>query len=232
MLKLNDLHSYYGASHVLHGVDLEVKKGDVVTLLGRNGMGKTTTIHSIVGFVKKKQGEILLEGENIAQLESHQIAAKGLGIVPQGRRIFGNLTVTENLTVFANQKNGEWNLERIFELFPRLREREKSHAGNLSGGEQSMLSIGRALMRNPKILLLDEPTEGLSPLMVGEVMEILLKLKKSGMSMLFVEQNISTALSIANDVYILSKGQVVYHGHPEELQNNMDIAYQHLALSS
>ena len=232
MLKLNALHSYYGASHVLHGVDLEVKKGDVVTLLGRNGMGKTTTIHSIVGFVKKKQGEILLEGENIAQLESHQIAAKGLGIVPQGRRIFGNLTVTENLTVFANQKNGEWNLERIFELFPRLREREKSHAGNLSGGEQSMLSIGRALMRNPKILLLDEPTEGLSPLMVGEVMEILLKLKKSGMSMLFVEQNISTALSIANDVYILSKGQVVYHGHPEELQNNMDIAYQHLALSS
>lgn len=232
MLKLNDLHSYYGASHVLHGVDLEVKKGDVVTLLGRNGMGKTTTIHSVVGFVKKKQGEILLEGENIAQLESHQIAAKGLGIVPQGRRIFGNLTVTENLTVFSNQKNGEWNLERIFDLFPRLREREKSHAGNLSGGEQSMLSIGRALMRNPKILLLDEPTEGLSPLMVGEVMEILLKLKKSGMSMLFVEQNISTALSIADDVYILSKGQVVYHGHPEELQNNMDIAYQHLALSS
>jgi branched-chain amino acid transport system ATP-binding protein len=232
MLKLNELHSYYGASHVLHGVDLEVKKGDVVTLLGRNGMGKTTTIHSIIGFVKKKQGEILLEGENIVQLESHQIAARGLGIVPQGRRIFGNLTVTENLSVFANHKNGEWNLEKIFDLFPRLREREKSHAGNLSGGEQSMLSIGRALMRNPKILLLDEPTEGLSPLMVGEVMEILLKLKKSGMSMLFVEQNISTALSIADDVYILSKGQVVYHGHPEELQQNMNIAYQHLAISS
>ena len=232
MLKLNELHSYYGDSHILHGVDLEVNKGDVVTLLGRNGMGKTTTIHSIVGFVKKKQGEILLEGENVTQLESHQIAARGLGIVPQGRRIFGNLSVTENLTVFANQKGGEWTLERIFDLFPRLREREKSHAGNLSGGEQSMLSIGRALMRNPKLLLLDEPTEGLSPLMVGEVMEILLKLKKSGMSMLFVEQNISTALSIADDVYILSKGQVVYHGHPEELQNNMNIAYQHLALSS
>ena len=151
MLKLNELHSYYGDSHILHGVDLEVKKGDVVTLLGRNGMGKTTTIHSIVGFVKKKQGEILLEGENVTQLESHQIAARGLGIVPQGRRIFGNLSVTENLTVFANQKGGEWTLERIFDLFPRLREREKSHAGNLSGGEQSMLSIGRALMRNPKI---------------------------------------------------------------------------------
>lgn len=232
MLKLKDLNSYYGESHILHGVDLEVNKGDVVTLLGRNGMGKTTTIHSIVGFVRKKQGEILLEGENIAQLESHQIAAKGLGIVPQGRRIFGNLTVTENLTVFANEKNGEWNLERIFDLFPRLKEREKSHAGNLSGGEQSMLSIGRALMRNPKILLLDEPTEGLSPLMVGEVMEILLRLKKSGMSMLFVEQNISTALSIADDVYILSKGEVVYHDNPEKLQQNMDIAYQYLALSS
>jgi branched-chain amino acid transport system ATP-binding protein len=232
MLKLKGLNSYYGESHVLHGVDLEVNKGDVVTLLGRNGMGKTTTIHSIVGFVRKKQGEILLEGENIAQLESHQIAAKGLGIVPQGRRIFGNLTVTENLTVFANEKNGEWNLERIFDLFPRLKEREKSHAGNLSGGEQSMLSIGRALMRNPKILLLDEPTEGLSPLMVGEVMEILLKLKKSGMSMLFVEQNISTALSIADDVYILSKGEVVYHDNPVKLQQNMEIAYQYLALSS
>ncbi|MCQ6274215.1 ABC transporter ATP-binding protein [Bacillus sp. V3B] len=232
MLKLKGLNSYYGESHILHGVDLEVNKGDVVTLLGRNGMGKTTTIHSIVGFVRKKQGEILLEGENIAQLESHQIAAKGLGIVPQGRRIFGNLTVTENLTVFANEKNGEWNLERIFDLFPRLREREKSHAGNLSGGEQSMLSIGRALMRNPKILLLDEPTEGLSPLMVGEVMEILLKLKQSGMSMLFVEQNISTALSIADDVYILSKGEVVYHDRPDKLQQNMEIAYQYLALSS
>lgn len=232
MLKLKGLNSYYGESHVLHGVELEVNKGDVVTLLGRNGMGKTTTIHSIVGFVRKKQGEILLEGENIAQLESHQIAAKGLGIVPQGRRIFGNLTVTENLTVFANEKGGEWNLERIFDLFPRLREREKSHAGNLSGGEQSMLSIGRALMRNPKILLLDEPTEGLSPLMVSEVMEILLKLKQSGMSMLFVEQNISTALSIADDVYILSKGEVVYHDRPEKLQQNMEIAYQYLALSS
>ena len=145
MLKLKGLNSYYGESHILHGVDLEVKKGDVVTLLGRNGMGKTTTIHSIIGFVRKKQGEILLEGDNITQLESHQIAEKGLGIVPQGRRIFGNLTVTENLTVFANEKSGEWNLERIFDLFPRLKEREKSHAGNLSGGEQSMLSIGQSI---------------------------------------------------------------------------------------
>lgn len=232
MLKLKELNSYYGASHILHGIDLEVKQGQVVTLLGRNGMGKTTTIHSIIGFVRKKEGEILLEGKNITSLESHQIARNGIGIVPQGRRIFPNLSVTENLTVFSNPKGGEWNLERIFDLFPRLKEREKSHAGTLSGGEQSMLSIGRALMRNPKILLLDEPTEGLSPLMVGEVMEILLKLKKSGMSMLFVEQNIGTALSIADDVYILSKGQVVYHGPPEELQQNMDIAYQYLALSS
>jgi branched-chain amino acid transport system ATP-binding protein len=232
MLKLKGVHSYYGSSHVLHGINLEVQKGNVVTLLGRNGMGKTTTIHSIIGFIKKKQGEILFEGENIIQLESHQIARKGIGIVPQGRRIFGNLTVKENLTVFANHKNGEWNLERIFELFPRLKERERSYAGNLSGGEQSMLSIGRALMRNPKILLFDEPTEGLSPLMVGEVMEILLKLKASGMSMLLVEQNISTALSIADDVYILSKGKVVYHNRPDELKKNMDIAYHHLALSS
>ncbi|KAB2330502.1 ABC transporter ATP-binding protein [Cytobacillus depressus] len=232
MLSLKEVNSYYGASHVLHGVDLEVKKGEVVALLGRNGMGKTTMIHSIIGFVKKVQGEVLFEGQNMAGLQSHQIARKGIGIVPQGRRIFPNLTVTENLTVFANMKGGEWDLERIFTCFPRLKEREKSHAGNLSGGEQSMLSIGRALMRNPKILLLDEPTEGLSPLMVGEVMDVLLMLKETGMSMLLVEQNISTALSVADDVYIISKGKVVYHDHPEKLKNNMDIAYQHLALSS
>lgn len=232
MLKLKDVNSFYGSSHILHGVNLEVKEGEVVTLLGRNGMGKTTTMHSIIGFVKKVQGEILLEGQNIASLQSHQIAKKGIGIVPQGRRIFPNLTVTENLTVFADSKKGDWNLEKIFHYFPRLKEREKSHAGTLSGGEQSMLSIGRALMRNPKILLLDEPTEGLSPLMVGEVMDVLLKLKESGMSMLLVEQNISTALRIADDVYILSKGKVVYHDNPEELKNNMDIAYHHLALSS
>ncbi|WP_099352865.1 ABC transporter ATP-binding protein [Fredinandcohnia onubensis] len=232
MLKLKDVNSFYGSSHILHGVNLEVKEGQVVTLLGRNGMGKTTTMHSIIGFVNKVQGEILFEGKNIASLQSHQIARKGIGIVPQGRRIFPNLTVTENLTVFADLKKGEWNLEKIFHYFPRLKEREKSHAGTLSGGEQSMLSIGRALMRNPKILLLDEPTEGLSPLMVSEVMDVLLKLKESGMSMLLVEQNISTALRIADDVYILSKGKVVYHDNPEKLKNNMDIAYQHLALSS
>ncbi|MEH7235684.1 ABC transporter ATP-binding protein [Bacillus sp. JJ1562] len=232
MLKLKEVNSFYGSSHILHGINLEVKQGQVVTLLGRNGMGKTTTMHSIIGFVKKVQGEILFEGQNMASLQSHQIAKKGIGIVPQGRRIFPNLTVTENLTVFADFKKGDWNLEKIFHYFPRLKEREKSHAGTLSGGEQSMLSIGRALMRNPKILLLDEPTEGLSPLMVGEVMDVLLKLKESGMSMLLVEQNISTALRIADDVYILSKGKVVYHDNPEELKNNMDIAYHHLALSS
>lgn len=232
MLKLKEVNSFYGSSHILHGVNLEVKEGQVVTLLGRNGMGKTTTMHSIIGFVKKVQGEILFEGQNLASLQSHQIAKKGIGIVPQGRRIFPNLTVTENLTVFANKKKGDWNLEKIFHYFPRLKEREKSYAGTLSGGEQSMLSIGRALMRNPKILLLDEPTEGLSPLMVSEVMDVLLKLKESGMSMLLVEQNISTALRIADDVYILSKGKVVYHDNPDELKNNMDIAYQHLALSS
>lgn len=232
MLELKEVHSYYGSSHVLHGINLQVKKGKVVTLLGRNGMGKTTTIHSIIGLVRKKQGEILFHEENIINLETYQIAKKGIGIVPQGRRIFGNLTVTENLTVFADQKNGEWDLEKIFELFPRLKEREKFLAVNLSGGEQSMLSIGRALMRNPKILLLDEPTEGLSPLMVKKVMDILLKLKESGMSMLLVEQNIATALSIADDVYILNKGKVVFHDDPNRIKNNMDIAYQYLALST
>jgi branched-chain amino acid transport system ATP-binding protein len=232
MLRLEEVHSYYGSSHILHGINMEVKAGKVVTLLGRNGMGKTTTMHSIIGFVKKRQGGIWFEGENLIGHQSHQIARKGIGIVPQGRRIFPNLTVSENLSVFADGKKGEWDIGRIFEVFPRLKEREKSHAGNLSGGEQSMLSISRALMRNPKILLLDEPTEGLSPLMVEEVMNVLLRLKESGMSMLLVEQSIATALSIADDVYILNKGKIAYHGKPEELKENMDIAYQHLALSS
>ncbi|MBS4214329.1 ABC transporter ATP-binding protein [Neobacillus rhizophilus] len=231
MLSLKDVHSYYGASHILQGVNLEVKKGSAAVLLGRNGMGKTTAIHSIIGFVTKKEGEISFEGENVINLKSHQIARKGIGIVPQGRRIFTNLSVKENLTVFANQEQGGWDLEKVYKLFPRLKEREKSHAGNLSGGEQSMLSIGRALMRNPKILLLDEPTEGLSPLMVGEVMEVIVKLKEAGMSMLLVEQNIATALSIADDVYIINKGRIVYHDRPEELKKNMDIAYHHLAIS-
>lgn len=231
MLEIKNLHSYYGSSHILHGIHLEVKQGNVVTILGRNGMGKTTTIHSIIGFVKKKEGEITIEEDNIIHLNSHHIAKKGIGIVPQGRRIFPKLTVTENLTIFSNPKEGDWNLEKIFDLFPRLLERKKSQAGTLSGGEQSMLAIGRALMRNPKILLLDEPTEGLSPLMVNEVLDVLFTLKQQGMSMLLVEQNIATALHIADDAYILNKGTVVYHNTPDNLRQNMDIVHQHLALS-
>ena len=231
MLEIRRLHSYYGSSHILHGIDLEVKEGNVTTILGRNGMGKTTTIHSIIGFVQKKEGDISLNGEKISHLSSHLIARKGIGIVPQGRRIFPKLTVTENLTVFADAKKGEWHLEKIYSLFPRLQERRKSYAGTLSGGEQSMLAIGRALMRNPKILLLDEPTEGLSPLMVQEVLDVLFTLKQQGMSMLLVEQNIATALHIADDAYILNKGTVVYHNTPDHLRQNMDIVNQHLALT-
>lgn len=231
MLQFENIHTYYGESHVLHNVSLKVEKGKMAVLLGRNGMGKTTTIHSIIGFNRPKQGKIIFKDEEIQNLTSYQISKKGIGIVPQGRRIFGNLTVKENLTTTARQKNQrEWTLEKIYEMFPRLEERKKSMGGNLSGGEQSMLSIGRALMTNPDVLLLDEPTEGLSPLMVKEVMSIIRKLKEKGLSMLMVEQNLAMALRVADHVYILNKGEVVFDGSPEEINVNPEVKNKHLAL--
>ncbi|NSL50531.1 ABC transporter ATP-binding protein [Calidifontibacillus erzurumensis] len=231
MLKVDHIHTYYGDSHVLHGVSLKVEKGKMTVLLGRNGMGKTTTIHSIIGFNSPKKGKIYFNNEEIQHLPSYQISKKGIGIVPQGRRIFSNLTVKENLTTTARTTNGnEWTLEKIYKLFPRLEERKKSLGGNLSGGEQSMLSIGRALMTNPRLLLLDEPSEGLSPLMVKEVMSIIKKLKENGLSMLMVEQNLAMALNVADYVYVLNKGEVVFDGTPEELERNQEVKNKYLAL--
>ncbi|RBW70106.1 ABC transporter ATP-binding protein [Bacillus taeanensis] len=233
MLELQDIHTYYGESHILHGVSLKVQKGKMSVLLGRNGMGKTTTIHSVIGFSPSKTGKILLDNREIQSKTSFQIAKSGIGLVPQGRRVFSNLTVKENLlTTARSSKSGSWTLEKIYELFPRLKEREKSMGGNLSGGEQQMISIGRALMTNPEVLLLDEPSEGLSPIMVREVMMIIKKLKEEGLSMLMVEQNLSMALALADHVYILNKGYVVFDGTPEELKLDSEVKSKYLALTS
>ena len=233
MLQVSGIHTYYGESHILHGVSLNVKEGEMSVLLGRNGMGKTTTIHSIIGFTPARKGSILFKGQEMQGKTSFQIANSGIGLIPQGKRIFSNLTVKENLTTTAkNYKNGRWSLDKIYSLFPRLKEREKSMGGNLSGGEQQMLSFGRALMTEPDLLLLDEPSEGLSPAMVQEVMSIIKTLKAEGLSMLMVEQNLAMALELANQVYILNKGQVVFEGTPEKLRADTEIKNKHLALSS
>ncbi|ARK28888.1 ABC transporter ATP-binding protein [Halalkalibacter krulwichiae] len=230
MLDVQNLHSYYGESHILHDVSLQVKKGSVSVLLGRNGMGKTTTLHSIMGMVPPKKGKVVINGREIQGQPSYQVSKAGIGLVPQGRRIFPNLTVKENLlTTYRPVKDG-WNLTKIYDMFPRLKERETSMGGNLSGGEQQMLSIGRALMTNPELLLLDEPSEGLSPLMVREVIKIIKTLKEDGLSMLLVEQNLSMASDLADHVYILNKGSVVFDGSSDEF--DVEVRNKFLSLSS
>ncbi|MBU8908203.1 ABC transporter ATP-binding protein [Desertibacillus haloalkaliphilus] len=233
MLNVDNIHTYYGESHILQGVSLEVKKGQMSVLLGKNGMGKTTTIRSILGFNPPRTGTVTLDQQEIQTNTSYQNSKLGVGIVPQGRRIFPNLSVKENLTVTARpSEHSDWTLEKIYDLFPRLKERSKSMGGNLSGGEQQMLSIGRALMTNPKLLLLDEPSEGLSPLMVSEVIQIIERLKQEGLSMLMVEQNLSMALRLADHVYILNKGEIVFAGTPEEVHQDEAVRTEYLALSS
>ncbi|WP_100401012.1 ABC transporter ATP-binding protein [Bacillus sp. FJAT-44742] len=230
MLKVEGLHAFYGESHILHDLTMEVSEGKVCAILGRNGMGKTTTIHSIMGLVPVRKGVITLNGKDISSAQSFQISKAGVGLVPQGRRIFPNLTVKENLMTTQRNSDKGWTLEKIYDLFPRLAERQYSMGGNLSGGEQQMLSIGRALMTNPDLLLLDEPSEGLSPLMVREVSSIIKRLKKEGLTMLLVEQNLAMAKEIADYVYILNKGTVVFEGPSETFDDK--VKQKHLALSS
>jgi len=219
MLKLHDIHTYYGDSHILQGVSLKVKNEEAVALLGRNGVGKTTTISSIIGFEPPRRGEITLEGKQISGLSPYEIAQRGVGLVPQGRGIFPTLTVKENLTIAARDaQNGGWTLDRLFPLFPNLRDRLGNYGRQLSGGEQQMLAMARALMTNPKLLLLDEPSEGLAPLIVKEIGNIVLEVKKSGMSILLVEQNLSMALEVVDRVYVMSKGRIEFEGTPAALK--------------
>jgi len=232
-LCLTNVHAFYGDSHILHGVGFSLQEGQVLVLLGRNGAGKTTCISTIVGFLTPKNGEIRLFGEAIAGLSPERISRLGIGLVPQGRRIFPSLTVRENLIVARQREHSStrpWTIERIFELFPRLQERHAQFAGTLSGGEQQMLAIGRALMGNPRVLLLDEPSEGLAPLIVAEVGRTIKRLKEEGQSILLVEQNLKLALEVADRAVILNTGRCVFAGEAAEILNNEDMIAQNLGV--
>jgi branched-chain amino acid transport system ATP-binding protein len=229
-LEVEGVHTYYGESHVLQGISLRVDRGEVLAILGRNGMGKTTLIRTIVGFTPPREGRVLYEGTEITRLPPFRMVALGMALVPQGRRVFPSLSVRENLDV-ARRGEGRWTLEQVYALFPRLGERAGNRANKLSGGEQQMLAIGRALMSNPDLLLMDEPTEGLAPLLVREVGRVIGELKRSGLSILLVEQNLALALSVADGVHVLSRGQIVHSGTPAELMGNDDVKTRYLGVA-
>ncbi len=232
-LSLTGIDALYGESHVLHSVSFSLNPGRVLALLGRNGAGKTTCMNAIIGFLPPRTGEIRLFGETIGKLSPETISRRGVGFVPQGRRIFPTLTVRENLVVSRQKRAGiavPWTLERVMELFPRLKERLQQGAGSLSGGEQQMLAIGRALMGNPRVLLMDEPSEGLAPLIVAEVGRTLLRLKQEGQSILLVEQNIKLALDLADEVVILNTGRVAFNGSAGQVRNDQALITQHLGV--
>jgi branched-chain amino acid transport system ATP-binding protein len=233
-LILSGVDAYYGDSHVLQGISLEVGEGRLVGLLGRNGAGKTTCMSAIVGLVPPRRGTVEIFGRNVAGFAPERIAAEGVSLVPQGRRIFRSLTVRENLAVAARKRAGSktsaWTMERIFEMFPRLQERRQQFAGSLSGGEQQMLAIGRALMGNPRVLLMDEPSEGLAPQIVAEVGRTISKLKADGLSIILVEQNIKLCLEIADDIVIFNSGRVAYQGLASGIRMDDAIVSEHLGV--
>jgi branched-chain amino acid transport system ATP-binding protein len=230
MLELVDVHTYYGESYVLHGISMAVQQGAVMALLGRNGMGKTTTIRSIIGFTPARSGTIRFEEEDITHRKPYEIAQMGIGLIPQGRNIFPSLSAKENLTMAARAKGkaSEWSLDRVYGHFPLLKERENLKGNLLSGGEQQMLAIGRALMTNPTLLLMDEPSEGLAPLIVRDIGSIIRQLKNEGFSILLVEQNLPMALGVADYAFIISKGKIVYESSADELEANEEVKAKYL----
>jgi branched-chain amino acid transport system ATP-binding protein len=232
MLEAIDLHVYYGDSYVLQGLSLKVDKGRVVVVVGRNGVGKTTLIRSIIGFTPPRRGQVVFKGVNITRVPSYRIVQMGMKIVPQGRHIFPSLTVRENLEIASRKKGTQWTLDRVLETFPRLKDRILHRGGKLSGGEQQMLAMGRALMGNPDLLLMDEPTEGLAPLLVQELEELLHRLKGEGLSILLVEQNLAFALELADYSYVISKGRVVYESSPKEVWKNEEVKARYLGVET
>ncbi len=228
MLKIANLHAAYGKVEVLHGISMEVPKGKVVTLIGSNGAGKTTTMRAISGMIKPKSGSVILAGKDVTGLESHKIARAGLAHSPEGRRVFATMSVTDNLLLGAFPRftrarpkgDIQHDLERALELFPRLKERQAQLAGTLSGGEQQMLAMARAVMLNPEVILLDEPSMGLAPILVEEVFKIILRLKEQGVTMLLVEQFAAAALNVADYGYVLENGKISVHGPADKLQND------------
>ncbi len=228
-LALSGIDAFYGDSHVLHEVSFTLREGSLLALLGRNGAGKTTCIHCVSGLLSRRSGSITLFGEPIAELPPAAIARRGIGLVPQGRRVFPSLTVRENLTVAARGRR-PWNLPAIYDAFPLLRERERQTAGSLSGGEQQMLAIGRALMTNPRVLLLDEPSEGLAPQVVAEVARVLARLREGGLSIVLVEQNTKLALGVADAVVTLNSGRVAFEGAADAVRADASFLAQHLGV--
>src|SRR6476661_6013271 len=231
ILDVQDVHTYYGEAYVLQGLSLQLEQGHILGLLGRNGVGKTTLVNSIVGFNPPRRGKIVFKGNDITRSASFETVRSGMGLVPQGRRVFPNLSVEENLLVAEGhtERHG-WNLQRVYKLFPRLHERRNQRAKTLSGGEQQMLAIGRGLMTNPDCLIMDEPSEGLAPIIIQGLWEAISTLKKEGLSILLVEQNAHLALKLVDYVHVMSKGQVVYSAKPEELRANDEIKASYLGI--
>jgi branched-chain amino acid transport system ATP-binding protein len=241
LLAVRDIHTYYGDSYVLHGLSLELSEGRIVVILGRNGMGKTTLIRSIAGLTPPRSGEVIFDGRSLIGKPPYEIAQSGMAIVPQGRRIFKSLTVRENLMLptsalagrrGSDPSNTQWTLDSVLNEFPQLAERIDNTGNALSGGEQQMLAIGRALMANPALILMDEPSEGLSPKLVQKIEEIMRNLRNHGHAILLVEQNLALALSVADSIYVISSGRFVFHGTAEELSRNTEILDSHVGVAA
>lgn len=231
ILAVQDIHTYYGDSYVLQGLSLELREGQILGVLGRNGVGKTTLVNSLVGFTPPRRGKVLFQGQDVTHTSSFATVRLGMGLVPQGRRVFPSLNVEENLKV-AERGNGRhgWNLERVYRLFPRLAERRRQRARTLSGGEQQMLAIGRGLMTNPDCLIMDEPSEGLAPIIIQQVWDVIGTLRDEGLSILLVEQNVALALKLVDYVHVISKGQIVHSSGPQELWENEEIKSRYLGI--
>jgi branched-chain amino acid transport system ATP-binding protein len=231
-LTITDLNAHYGSSHVLQGVDLSVRSDEVLALFGRNGMGKTTLVHTIVGMVAASSGSVTFDGNELVGAPPHRASRLGIGLVPQGRRVFGPLSVEENLEVGSVRANkGDWTLERVYDLMPRLAERRRQRAGSLSGGEQQMLAIGRALIGNPRLLILDEPSEGLAPIIVEQVGTVIGDLRAAGIGVLLVEQNLGMALAQADRVAIMVKGRIAWEDTTEVFRGSRQLAHELLGVT-
>ncbi len=232
LLEVQDIHTYYGDSHVLQGLSLTAERGKLIAILGRNGAGKSTLLRSIIGFTPPRAGTIRFDGQEITRLSPYRIVRAGIGLVPQGRRVFSSLTIREHLEIAAREGGDgpRWSADDVFSLFPRLAERARARARTLSGGEQQMLAIGRALVGNPTLLMMDEPTEGLAPIMVREVQRIIKEIKARALSMVLVEQDSSFALRLADYVYIMSRGTIVYESEPAKLKEDAEIRSRYLGV--
>jgi branched-chain amino acid transport system ATP-binding protein len=230
MLEVQDIHTYYGRSHILQGISLDLEEGEVICLLGRNGAGKTTTVNSIMGYVHPKAGRITFEGKDITKKQPFEISRAGIGHVPQDRRIFPTLTVQDNLEVIHRKVEGGWTVVKVFDTFPILEKLKSRRGSNLSGGEQQILAVARPLMTNPKLLLLDEPSEGIAPIIVKEIGELIHKITKTGISVLLAEQNMKFTMKIASRGYIIDKGRIHHQGGMEELKEDKEIIGKYLAV--